>query len=259
MAGSAAAAGVSLAPHQAIYDLSLGWASGNSGIEALDGRFVYSFTGGDCSGYSTDMRMVTDITREDGSLMTDQSSSSYEDLAEGSFAFSNTLYSDFALQSQTNGEALRKASDVIDVTLGGDQPTSVELKKAEFPTEYLAHVIRAADHGKRVYASISFDGSGEKAMRAVTLIGDAGVIRNPAEGEKAARNWPITTAYYDLDAGAGDQTPSYTVSMVLSEDGVSRDLMMDFGDFKIAGTLTSLKMLKAAPCGDRASTASSAP
>ncbi len=236
-AAGPAVGAVSLLPHRAVYDLSLEWASAQSGVEGLDGRFVYSFTGSDCAGYVTEMRMVTDIAREYGAVVTDQVSSSFEE--KGAFAFSSTLFSDNALQSETVGEAQRTEKRAVSVTFGGDESRAVELQDAEFPTEYMANVILAARNGRRAYEAISFDGSGEEAMRAITLIG---------EGEEGGVGWPITTAYFPMSAHAGDETPEYTVSMLLSAEGVSRDIVMDFGDFKMAGELTRLEPLEPAGC-----------
>ncbi|TNB46673.1 DUF1849 family protein [Martelella lutilitoris] len=256
LAAGAQAAGpafdaVSLLPHRAVYDLSLEWASAQSGVEGLDGRFVYSFTGSDCAGYVTEMRMVTDIAREYGAVVTDQVSSSFEE--KGAFAFSSTLFSDNALQSETVGEAQRTEKRAISVTFGGDEARAIELQDAEFPTEYMANVILAAQNGRRAYEAISFDGSGEETMRAITLIGDR---EDRIEGDAG---WPITTAYFPMGAVSGDETPDYTVSMLLSAEGVSRDIVMDFGDFKMAGELTRLEPLKPAGCEAPPETLSSKP
>ena len=244
--------GIDLTPHRAVYDLSLEWASGQSGIEGLDGRFVYSFTGGACAGYVTDMRMLTDIKHEDRELVTDQSSSSYENVATGSFDFSSKLYSDYVLQSETSGEALRLADSTVSLNLRGDDGGTFELQDAEFPTEYLANVIQAAENGRHIYEALSYDGSGEKAMRAITLIG----TRDEA-GKNEDTGWPVTTAYFDIGANEGDEIPAYTVSMFLTSGGVSSHLLMDFGDFKMSGKLKKLDLLDATPCGEAPSTASS--
>ena len=177
--------GVTLDPHRAVYDLTLAWASGQSGIEGLHGRFVYSFTGAPCEGYVTEMRMVTDIAREHGAMVTDQTSSSFEDLEKGAFSFSSKMFSDYSLQSETAGEANRAADHMIAVKLGDQNP--FDIGKAQFPTEYLANVLDAAAAGKHVYEAASFDGSGEEVMRAVTLIGVDSVFAPPKRREAAWR------------------------------------------------------------------------
>ena len=46
----------------------------------------------------------------------------------------------------------------------------------------------------------------------------------------------------------GDLTPSYQIDFRLYENGVSRELLIDYGDFSIHGTLTALEYLKPAEC-----------
>ena len=46
----------------------------------------------------------------------------------------------------------------------------------------------------------------------------------------------------------GDLTPSYQIDFRLYANGVSRELLIDYGDFSIHGTLTSLEYLKATEC-----------
>ncbi|WP_181409692.1 EipB family protein [Martelella alba] len=245
-AGMAAA----LAPHRAIYDLSLEWASKQSGIEGIDGRFVYEFTGGLCSGYITNMRMVTDILKEFETVNSDQSSSSFEDLGAGTFSFSSKVFSNADLQSERKGEAVRQSDKAIDVTVqDGDGAT---LPEAEFPTEYMEGIIRAAANGKSVYQARTFDGSGNEIMLAVTMIGHAVDVPKAADLKTVSapreRAWPVTTAYYPTGAATSDEMPSYTMSMLLGEDGISHDLLMDFGDFRISAEMTALDLLQPVAC-----------
>nr|WP_272211504.1 DUF1849 family protein [Marinicella sp. W31]MDC2877396.1 DUF1849 family protein [Marinicella sp. W31] len=107
--------------------------------------------------------------------------------------------------------------------------------------------------GRRAYEAISFDGSGDEAMRAVTLIGG----RAAAADDRLS--WPVTTAYFPTGDVSGDEMPDYTISMLLSENGVSRDILMDFGDFKMAGELTTLEPLEPTLCGATSDTLSSKP
>lgn len=242
---------IGLATHRAVYELSLASASQNSGVLGASGRFVYEFTGGPCAGYETDMRMVMDVAKDSDSVVTDQISSTFEDGPSKQFTFSNTFYSNYALLSRTNGEALRTDSQKIKLSLdadetNGEEPRDLDVQNAEFPTEYMQNVIDAARAGKHVYTALSFDGSGDKAMLAVTMIGAAN--REKARREEG-ESWPITTAYYPVGAAGGDETPGYSVSMELSESGISRDLLMDFGDFKIAGALTTIERVAPESCG----------
>ena len=63
-------------------------------------------------------------------------------------------------------------------------------------------------------------------------------------GELAS--WPVSIGYFE--AKGGDLTPSYQIDFRLYENGVSRELLIDYGDFSIHGTLTSLEYIKAPEC-----------
>ena len=59
----------------------------------------------------------------------------------------------------------------------------------------------------------------------------------------------MTIAYFN-DGAAGDPTPVYNMSFKLYENGITRDLTMDYGDFALAGKLVQLEVLKSEqdPC-----------
>ena len=42
--------------------------------------------------------------------------------------------------------------------------------------------------------------------------------------------WPVTIAYFNDDA-TGDALPIYRMEFKLYENGITRDLTMDYGDF----------------------------
>ena len=59
-------------------------------------------------------------------------------------------------------------------------------------------------------------------------------------------SWPVSIGYFELTGG--DLTPSYQIDFRLYENGVSRELLIDYGEFTIHGTLSSLEYLKAKAC-----------
>ena len=52
---------VTLVPHRAIYDLSLGTKRANSQLAGVRGRILYDFGGSTCQGYSLDFRQVSEL------------------------------------------------------------------------------------------------------------------------------------------------------------------------------------------------------
>ena len=60
----------------------------------------------------------------------------------------------------------------------------------------------------------------------------------------------MTISYFDHAATekSGEQTPVYAITFELYENGVSRALLLDYGDFVLTGEMTSLEMKDVKPC-----------
>ena len=63
---------------------------------------------------------------------------------------------------------------------------------------------------------------------------------------KSMTRYPVTVSYFE--PGVGERTPAYVLSFDLYENGISRALRLDYGSFALRGDLTSLELLKSAPC-----------
>ena len=86
--GSAAPDGIVLAPHRAIYELTLATTRGGSGVSSVLGRMAYDLTGSPCDGYTQNMRFVTRMTNQSGNtVVTDLRSTTWEDARGKRFRF----------------------------------------------------------------------------------------------------------------------------------------------------------------------------
>lgn len=256
--GMAQPAGASaLVPHRAVYDLELANSEERSGISGVYGRMVYEMNGSACDGFTVNFRFVTRIDTEEFSRVTDQQTTTYEDLRAGTFEFVNRSFVDDALDSETRGTA-RRTDDSIDVEMEEPEETSLALDRALFPTDHMIELIAKAKAGERFYQSHIYDGSddGDKIMLTTTVIGTP---REPeaedAEAEQAGpfaneAAWPVTIAYFN-EAETGDGVPDYQISFKLYENGLTRDLEMDYGDFVLRGTLTGLEVFDATECAEQ--------
>lgn len=243
-----------LLPHRAVYDLALDSAAERSGIDGLYGRMVYEMNGSPCDGYTVNFRFVTQIQGDDFSRLTDQQTSTHEDLDAGSFRFVTRSYVDQNLDAHTEGEA-RREDGTIRVSLEEPAEQEFTLEEAKFPTAHMLELIEKAKAGENFYQSHIYDGSdtGRNAMMTTTVIGDP---EEPAEddpelgaGEGLAEEsyWPVTMAYFNETEG-GDEIPDYQISFKLHENGVTRDLAMDYGEFVLNGQLVELDWLDRQSC-----------
>jgi hypothetical protein len=261
--GSRADAGANspFLPHQALYELNLVKSRGSS-IDSARGRILYTFTGSACEGYTSEFRQVSELrSGEDKVTLSDLRSTSWEDGDGKSYRFK--------IDSRMNDTDSNPVDGVAERT--GDHVT-VKLKQPEaktftldgstvFPTQQIQRIIEAARAGKSVLELTVYDGSdnGEKVYNTLSVIGQAipgdKVIATPdpstaSEAMKSLTRWPVTVSYYDHDIKPtdGEQTPVYSMSFELYENGVSRSLMLDYNDFVVSGVLGKFDVKDSKPC-----------
>ena len=99
---------VDLAPHRAIYDMSLGRSSASANVSDVRGRLVFDFSGSSCEGYSLNTRLVTEIIDRDGkALVSDLRSSTWEHARGERFRFNSSQFLNQKLSEQVVGLAAR--------------------------------------------------------------------------------------------------------------------------------------------------------
>lgn len=252
-----AVAGVPLANYRSVHDLSLAVGADMSEPGAVKARLVTEFTGSRCSGYTTRLRFVTRSTGEEGQARTDDVRSVMFETADGFYEFTHETYAEDDLVEVSAGVAERK-DDGIAVTLHEPEEASLSIAAGTaFPTEQVVWVLEAATAGKRFVAFDIYDGTegGELVYSTSTVIGqastnagDLGVETSIADaGFADQRHWPVTISYFKQPAGT-DMTPDYTMSLIVYENGISRDITLDYGGFALAGKLTQLELLPSPAC-----------
>ena len=249
--GPASAAGAAFLPHQALYDLSLVKSRGSNPVNSARGRILYNFSGSACEGYTSEFRQVSELEIGEGkTMLSDLRSSSWEDGEGKSYRFKIDARTNDNDSSPVDGIAER-TGDHITVKLKQPVVKTFTLDGSTvFPTEQIRRIIAAAKEGKSLLELTVYDGSdnGEKVYNTLTVIGqpipDDKKVQTPDpsttdEHMKSLTRWPVTVSYYDRDAKPkeGEQTPVYSMSFELFENGVSRKLVLDYNDFVIAGAL----------------------
>lgn len=246
-----ASAAVVLAPHRAVYDLVLDKASDRSGITGLTGRMVYEFNGSPCEGYTVKFRFVTQINTGDTSRLTDQQTTTFEEGDGRSFSFVTKSFVDSNLDREVKGTAELETSG-LKVAIEKPEAATVDLDKTQFPTQHLIELIGKAEGGETFYETNLFDGSedADKIMTTTVVLGKQSVSGDGDPEAKALaalakdKYWPVDIAYFDLSSEDGEELPEYRISFKLHENGLTRDLTMDYGDFSMTGKLVNLAMFE---------------
>ena len=102
-----------------------------------------------------------------------------------------------------------------------------------------------SDDGHKVYSTLTVIGKPIPADR--TASPDASTSD---EHMKSLKRWPVTVSYFDRDAQQkeGEQTPVYAMAFELYENGVSRQLVLDYNDFVISGAMGKFDAKDSKPC-----------
>lgn len=248
---------VTLVPHLAVYELKLLQSRGKRPIESVRGRILYDFSGNSCDGYALQFRQVSQIDTGEGKIMmSDLRAATWEEGAAKSFRFNSQNFVDDRLTDTVDGKAERGNTEVgVSLTKPKDKRFSLEAGLI-FPTDHMRRIIEAARAGKSVLELAVYDGSetGEKVYDTLTVIGrpiapDAGKSADAADAALAGlQRWPVTISYFDRAKKGGEQIPVYSIGFELYDNGISRALSLDYGDFVIAGEMTQLDVKQAAPC-----------
>ena len=246
---------VLLAAHRAVYDLSLLKSSGLKAPTQAHGRIVLEFTGSACEGYVQNFRQITDLQPAEGdSRLSQMTSATFEGPNSESFRFKSQTRIGPTVVANVDGSA-RKRQDGVEISFEKSKKPPVNIAAPTlFPTEHLRRILAAARAGDKFLEARVFDGSadGDKPYETLTMIGAP--VKDPAP-EKAAQEqslketmrWPVSASYFETNKPDGE--PLYVLSFDLYENGVSRALRLDYGDFAMSGELVALTFLKTTPCG----------
>jgi EipB-like len=253
---------VPFVPHRAIYQLEIGRSSAGSGVTDVNGRIVYELTGSACEGFTQNMRFVTVTTSSEGSSQTtDLRTSSWEGVPAKTLRFSSSTYFNDQLSEQARGTAERKGlADVPSVDLAKPEKKTFDLgQQVYFPMQHSAAVIDAARAGKTHLAADLYDGSekGAKVYATSAIIGQRvapGANKSLADlkgGEALDQvpSWPVSMSYFSQgNTSHKDELPLYEMSYRFHENGVTSEIVLDYGEYAMKGKLKELVMLEPTSC-----------
>jgi EipB-like len=249
---------VTLASHRAIYDLQVSRVDSGSGYSNVEGRLAYEVTGSACEGWAVNYRIANRYVQpEKAAQLLDTQLTTWESGDGLEMNLSQKQFVDSNLDSE---ERLNVKRPKAGVEAKGvmTKPKDLEFTvspDAVFPSTHQTRLLDQAAKGVTRDVSLVFDGSdGEKTYKAISFIGKkrapgtfAVDIANPqTEPLRGIASWPMTISYYAADNSS--ETPVYQASFNIYENGVSTDLVLDYGSYALKGKLTKLDMLKSDPC-----------
>ncbi|GBQ32271.1 cell envelope integrity EipB family protein [Gluconacetobacter sacchari] len=234
-----AEAPVALAPHRAVYDLTLVAVTGGDTISA-SGTMTYAVSDA-CSAWSTQQQLKLQTVSRSGAVTEMVSDYATLEAKDGHSLVFRTV------QTANGRPASRVAGEATMTPAGGEirytQPAAHTVRLAAgvlFPMAHTRAIISAAEQGSTSISPVLFDGTGEDGPQD-TYVMILGWTHPPSASPfpQLARlpSGRVHVAFYT--ASSHDMRPDYEIGMRYFANGVSDDLDMDFGDFRMHGTLHS--------------------
>ncbi|MCA0319136.1 MAG: cell envelope integrity EipB family protein [Proteobacteria bacterium] len=244
-----------LGPHRAIYDLRLDSRRAARGMDDARGRILFETSGNRCEGFTTTFRQVVQLTVNGNPVTMDVNTAHFEEGDGTGFRFTSRSSENGAPRNETDGSA-RRTGDALQIAVRRPRELETRADAATiFPTEHLMQLVKAARAGQTILEVKVYDGAetGEKIYNATAVIGrriapGAGEVEEAARDPKLAAlsRWPVTISYFE--DGSDRATPIYSIAFELYENGVSRQLVIDYGEFALQGTLTKLEWQAETAC-----------
>ena len=243
-----AADAVPLAPHRALYRLTMDTSrpgSGNGDVTAATGTMAYEITDA-CDAWASRQRLAMTITNRDGQeieMVSDYVTLESKDGLSMRFRMRQTT--DTAVTEQVEGTAkLESVGGAGTIEYTGPEPKTMKMPAGTlFPMMHTAAIIAAAEQGKKFLAVPLFDGTGDKGAQdsSVAIAGWGPLSGAPYPALQGLPGGRVRIAFFDRDKAPGKDkvpgSPDYEVGMKYYANGVADDLQMDFAEFVMLGKL----------------------
>jgi len=250
------ASAVEIAPHRALYSLSLNSSKSTSGVVGAAGAMVYEW-GETCEGWTVQQRfrLRLQYAEQDG---VDMSSSlvTWESKDGLRYRFNERRLRNGEVDEEIKGEAKLDGAGKGG-TAEFTRPEAVTLTLAPgvlFPT---AHTLLLIEHAQQSDTFISrnvFDGATVDNAGQITAV--IGAELKPGAGNSEEKlpkspllnrpSWRMRLAFFPADSKA--EEPDYELGMRLLDNGVSQDMLLDYSDYVIKAKLDDIEPLPRPSC-----------
>jgi hypothetical protein len=245
LAGSALpAVAADMAPHRAVYDLTLLEARGN--VVSARGTMSYEVQDA-CDGWASDQRLHMDITNRDGQdVVLESTYLTWESKDGREFRFQVQQKTDTAITSEITGTA-KTGPDGGEAVYTSPHDARIMLPKGTLlPMAHTEAAIAAAVAGKRFLNLPLFDGTSETGaqMTAITITDTKPAGAEGGQWDTLLRltSTAMHIAFFGLSAES--VTPEYELGLRYWANGVGDDMRMDFGNFVMHGQMKAFTVLQ---------------
>jgi hypothetical protein len=247
-----AAPAAQIAPHRALYSMTLGSVRNDSGVVDAHGAMVYQW-GETCDGWTIEQRYRLKLHYAESADADIVSRFVTWESKDGlRYRFSETETRNGDVDEDVSGEAQLDGPGKGGVARFS-HPRAATLRLAPgvlFPSAHTILLIDKAGAGTTFISRQVFDGSAEENAVQVSAFIGSSTAADPASAQLSPLllrpGWHVRLAFFPADAKA--EEPDYELDMLLLDNGVSRDMDIDYGDYTIRAKLDDIEALKKPDC-----------
>jgi hypothetical protein len=250
------AAAVDIAPHRALYSLSLGATKSSSGVVGARGAMVYEW-GETCDGWTVQQHFRLRLQyAEQDNVEVSSSLVTWEAKNGLRYRFNERRLRNGALDEEIKGEAtLAGKGKGGSAEFTKPEATSFALPEgALFPTAHTVLLIERAQAGDQFVSRHVFDGATVENAGQITAVIGPELTPGPSAGEDKLPkspllnrpSWRMRLAFFP--ASGKSEQPDYELGMRLLDNGVSQDMSLDYSDYVIRARLDELEGLPHPNC-----------
>ena len=251
-ASTTAAGGAEIVPHRALYSMTLGSARNDSGVVDAHGTMDYEW-GETCDGWTIEQRYRLKMRYGETPDVDIVSSFVTWESKDGlHYRFNQRQTRNGELDQDIHGKAeLDAPGKGGGVEFTKPKPQTLKLDPGVlFPSAHTILLIDKAREGETFLSHQVFDGAtDENAVQVSAAIGTK-VTADPAAVKLSPLlqrpGWRVRLAFFPVDAHI--EKPDYELGMRLLDNGVSQDMLIDYGDYSIKAKLDDIEPLGKPSC-----------
>lgn len=227
---AAVASAIELAPHRAIYRMTLSKAAATSGVAGAEGAMLYKF-GETCDAWTSETSVVLKLLYVEGEETETSWSFVSSEAKDGlTYRFRVRQIQNGTTTENLQGEVTRASvNGATKATFSSPAGTIIEIPQGTmFPTRHLLALIDAGKKGDLTFSRTVFDGASlDNPYNINALI-------TPGSGGKAPSETPfrhVRMAFFPLLSRK--ESPEFELGIDYRENGIADRILQDFGDFTL--------------------------
>jgi hypothetical protein len=241
-----------ITPHRALYTMSLGNARNDSGVVDARGTMDYEW-GETCDGWTIEQRYRLKMRYAETSEVDIASSFVTWESKDGlRYRFNQKQTRNGEVDQEIRGEARLDGQGKGGVAeFSKPEPQTLKLEPGVmFPSAHTILLIDSARAGENFVSRLVFDGATDENAVQVSAVIGVKVGADPAAATHSPLlerpGWRVRLAFFPVDANA--EKPDYELGMRLLDNGVSQDMVIDYGEYSIRAKLDDIEPLSRPNC-----------